>query len=181
MGGAVGRAKELNPSTTPSPELPASSTSEVVVTPEVVEEARVKQSVWETRTANPSRRTATLSFSPWKVSGGDQRKTPEQLLEMYGGATCDEWSRLSDEEKGKRLWDAAAKGDMADVTAALDLGAPASWPNPEVSAESASLRAIRTIDLYKPNSNSNPNPDPNPEPHPRPRSPLTVAPTQSSP
>ena len=110
------------------------------MTPEVVEEARVKQSVWDTRTANPSRRTAALSFSPWKVSGGDQRKTPEQLLEMYGGATCDEWSRLSDEEKGKRLWDAAQKGDMAGVTAALDVGAPVMWKNPRVSAESASLQ-----------------------------------------
>ena len=47
---------------------------------------------------------------------------------------------LSDEEKGKRLYDAAEKGDMAGVTAALDLGAPVMWKNHGVSAESASLQ-----------------------------------------
>ncbi len=45
--------------------------------------------------------------------------------------------------RDKSLYDAANNGDMAGVTAALDLGAPASWPNPEVSAESAVLRGER--------------------------------------
>ena len=47
---------------------------------------------------------------------------------------------LSDEEKGRRLYGAAWEGDMAGVTAALDLGAPVMWKNPGVSAESASLQ-----------------------------------------
>ena len=47
---------------------------------------------------------------------------------------------LLDEEKGRQLYDAANKGDMAGVTAALDLGARVMWPNPQVSAESASLQ-----------------------------------------
>ena len=36
--------------------------------------------------------------------------------------------------RGKPLYDAAEKGDMAGVTAALDNGAPVMWPNPAVSA-----------------------------------------------
>ena len=45
----------------------------------------------------------------------------------------------SDEEKGMQLFGAAREGDMGVVTDALDLGAPASWVNTTVSAESAAL------------------------------------------